>query len=403
MILENMIKHKLKLVKNLASNGKYRTVKLFLAIISCTMFFLKCIDSIDREITNSELSSVGTGFQIFHNLEGGERFAIVEPPLSGIISYSILNSIYQLDNIGAIPSGNYFDIVSFIFALETPKVIGSQILSSVGEKNFKVTRYVNILLLLVVVYIVSRGNIFILIIAPLLLMPYSGALMTSTSETLSTLFLLLTLNLVKSTSDCPSYIKFTLLGLVIGLLMATYGSNGMILAGIAILSQVIFIDIKEKRFNKGFKREWVIGTLITFGVSLITLWICYGMDLACYCQLESLLSLKPSSSIRIVPFFDIMKQTIFEIIFSTKEHKYSLFENVSNFFNGYNLLVILLIILVSVRKLSHYGIFSLISLIAVLIYNDSNVELINSFFNIISVILAIALTLQIRDYFNGVS
>jgi hypothetical protein len=367
-------------------------------IASCIVLLWGSIQSIEKEVTKDEIAAVGTGFQIFHNLGGGEKFAIVQPPLPGIMSYTILSSTYQLQNIAAIPSGNYFDMVSFIFALETPKVIGNEILLSVGEENFKKIRYVNLLLVATILYIISRKSISLVTILAITLYPFTDILMTGTTEALSGLLVMLLLDGMISSM---SYVKFTIVGLIIGLLIATAGTSGMILAGAAILSQIVFIDIKKKRLSKGFKREWVIGTFLIFTTATTIAWICYGMDLACYCQLESLLGLEPSSSIRIVPFFDSMKQTLFDIIFSTNDHKYSFSENISNFFNRYNIIIAALNVFFAIKKLSHYGIFSLVSLFCIFLYNDSQIELIRSFFDTMSVVLTITLTLQLKDYIKS--
>ena len=101
------------------------------------LFLLLTFDEVIMDLSTNHFSFL----KIFYNLEGQEKFAIVQPPLPGIILYSLLKSLYHINNISVIPSGSYFGLVSFIYALETPKMIGSDILSAIGTDHFKMIRY----------------------------------------------------------------------------------------------------------------------------------------------------------------------------------------------------------------------------------------------------------------------
>ncbi len=367
-------------------------------LISCFILFYSCLKSIDRPITDNEIAAVGTGFQVLYNLGVREKFAIMQPPLSGIVFYTSLKTLYQLKIIDIIPSGNYFDMISFIFAMETPKMIGNEVLSTIGEKNFRIIRYLNILWSLLIIYIISRRNILLGGMLALIFVPVTDMIMISTTQILSALLVVLVLELIISMMHCISYLKFILLGCVIGLLIAVSGTDGLLLSGMAIVSQIFWQDMNEKKLCKGFKKDWGIGSCITLCIAFFIAWICYGMDLACFCQLQSLLGFKPTNSIRIVPFFDFMKQTIFEVIFKINDNKYSFYQNISIFYNVYNGIITTVNLLLMIMKRNQYGIFSIILLISVFIYNNIYKKNIHLFFDVLSILMAIMIHFQVADY-----
>ena len=366
--------------------------RLIFTIISCFILIYSCIKSIDNTITEDEITAVGTGFEVFYNLGVQEKFAIMQPPLSGIISYSILKGFHQLNNIAVIPSGHYFGLVSFMFAIETPKMIGNEIISAIGKQNFKIIRYINILWVVLILYIISRRNVLLGGVLAIFLYPLNDIIITSTVQVLSVLLVIIILELMNSIKESVSYLKLILLGIVIGLLLAVYGSDGILLVGIIIISQVISRDIEKKKLSKGFKKALIIRGFITFLSAIFIVWICYGMDLACFCQLQSLMGFEPTNSIRIVPFFDSIKQFFFEILFPMHDHKYSFFENISRFFNMYNIIItaLSLLMMLKIGNLhNQYGIFSIILIVAVCIYNDSNPVKIEIFFQTTTIILTV--------------
>lgn len=370
-------------------------LKWCFTIISFIIFLLTGIQSINEPLSDFEIKAIGTGFEIIYNIDAEEKFAILEPPLPGIISYAILKSFYIIEDISYMPSGNYFNIVSFMFALETSKVIGQNIVSLVGEKNCKIIRYINIIWLVIILFIVLKHNIIIGGLLMLFLYPLQTIIMTSTNQTLSLLLVILTLEIMSSIMQHFSYLKYILLGVIVGLLIAVSGSDGILLAGMAIVSVIIWTDIKQKKMHKGFKKKYLIGYLITCFSLIFVVWICYGMDLVCLCQLESLLGLPPTNAIRIIPFFDSMKQIIFEIIFPMDNHQYSFLENISIFFNVYNIIITILSLLMVIKVGSQYGIFSIVLLLSISIYNNINPEKINVFLQINAMLLVTITTLQI--------
>jgi hypothetical protein len=364
-------------------------------IISCIIFILGSIKSIDQPISDSEIRAIGTGFEIFYNLEAPEKFAILEPPLSGIISYTLLKNLYSLGDISYIPSGNYFGLLAFMFALETPKIIGSQILANIGEKNFKNLRYINLIWIAMILYLVSRENIILGGILMLFLYPFQDRMMTSMTQTLSILLILLVLALMNATIKRMSYFHCIMLGVVIGLLIALSGSDGILFAGMAIVSVIIWHDIEKKKLSKGFKKQYLLGYLKACFTAMFILWICYGMDLVCFCQLQSLLGFTPTNSMRIVPFFDSIKQVVFEVLFPMYEHQYSFIGNISEFFNPYNTIITILNLFLGIKIQNQNRVFSIVLIASICLYNNSNPAKIDNFFQITSMILVILNTLQI--------
>ena len=377
-------------------------LKWLCAIISCTILIYGCIKSINKPISEGEIKSVGVGFEVFYNLKAKEKFAILYPPLPGIISYSTLNSIYQPQTASIIPSGNYFGLVSFMFAIETPNLIGSEILSTVGEENFKVIRYINILWVVLLLLFVSKGDIGFIGVLSLFLYPLTDIMMNSNVQILSALLVILVLELMNSILSCISYIKFILLGIVFGLLISVSGTNGFLFGGVAVISQIIWRDIEGKKLSKGFKKEWLFGSLLAIFTGMVVAWICYGMDLACFCQLQSLLGFEPTNSARVVPFFDSMKQIVFESVFAIYGHKYSFFGNLRGFFTIHNAIITTLSLFMMIKRFNQYGIFSIILILAICIYNDVDEDKIQIFFEITSIILTSLTGLSVwKIYLNS--
>ena len=374
----------------------YRS-KLFFTILSFIIFILSSIEYINKPLSDSEIKAIGTGFEVIHNINSHEKFAILEPPLAGIMSYLILNTFYTIDNISYITSGNYFDMISFLFALETSKMIGKKIVLLIGDENCKIIRYLNLLWLVIIFYLISKDNIILCLILMFFLYPIRSIIITSSNEILSVLLVITTLDIMNFIikNDCI-YKQYIFLGVIVGLLISGSGFNGVILGGMAISSVIIESDLEKKKFNKGFKKKYFIGYLLLLISAIFCLWICYGMNLVSLNQL----GLSQISNIKIIPYFDTIKQIIFESIFLIDDNQYSFFDNISIFFNLYNNIIIILSLLISINNVNQNSIFSIMLIISIAIYNSPNYEHIHIFFTITSILLAILTTLDTNRLFS---
>jgi hypothetical protein len=365
------------------------------AILGFLLLFYGVKNSLDNPAAEKEIANVGNGFAAYHNLKANEKFAILQPPLVGIISFSTLQLFFQFDDVSALPSQNYFDMLAFMYASEVPRLLGRQIVEKVD--NFRIARLPNLLLLVVFLAILACKNFFLSGLLAALLYPVSGLIVSATPQLITSLLVITSFELMTSILKKRSSAKFALLGITIGLAMASFGAAVFILCGISICTPIIMYDWKNKSRSKGFNGEWLKDSVLCFVLAAAVAWIAYGRGLACLCQLQTLLGFAPTSSIRIIPFFDSLKQFVFEILFQPDQHVYSFKANISQFFNFKNSLLVLGITIVSLKHFNHYSLFSLALVAAAIFFNDLNHEKVILFFETVSIILTISAILLLNN------
>lgn len=359
------------------------------------LLFYGLKEAFNKPPTENEIANLGNGFALFHNLDSTEKFAIVQPPLAGLLSFSILKMCSNFDSVSAVPSQNYFDMLGFINALEAPNTLGQQVIDK--SSNLKIARSVNLCLVVILLLILARRNCLLSGLAALMLYPASGVIASATAPMLSALLVTAAFQLMVSILRNKSSSRFILLGIVIGLVIASAGASAFILCGISICTPLIMHDWNNKTRSRGFSPDGVRNIGLCFFVAGATAWLAYGMDLACLCQLQTLLGFAPTSSLRVVPFFDPLKQFVFEILFQPQQHIYSFRDNFLQFFDMTNSVLSLLILVCSLRHFHNYSLFSLLLLLSALFYNDPNHAKITLFFDTVSLTLTISAVLLLNN------
>jgi hypothetical protein len=302
----------------------------FFVLISCIIFFcLKSYnDIISLDITKDEVKDLGNGVILYKNIQSNneDRFAILYPPLSGLLSLISLNAFTHLsiENIQSIPSGNYSDMVSYMYATDLPYAIGTNIIQTLSEDDISklkiAMRWKNIIGILGLFYILilHKPNLWTVVLV--LFFIFNNEFITYTSQVLCSLFTIITFELVVSTLKFRSKLKFSIIGLLLGLTVSVAGINGLKLNLMMIVAALIYDDLKSKSLNKGFKKDWIIGVGICLFITVITTWVVYGVYLEKFKEVLVIFNVENKllfniAELEVIPFYDTFKQTIFEIIF----------------------------------------------------------------------------------------
>ncbi len=338
-----------------------------------------------------------------------DRFAILSPPLSGLftaISLNIFTDI-SIDNISFLPSGNYSDMISYIYATELSYGVGINIIQNLSQGDIyklKIAmRWKNIIgmLGLFCILLLHRQHILNGLLA--LFFIFNNEFIISTSQVLCSLFIISTFKLVISILKLRSKVKFGIIGFFLGLTVGVAGIDGLKLNLMTIIAALIYDDFKNKSLNKGFKKDWVIGVLICFFITIITTWITYGLYLE---KLEEVLIIfnienKFLFSIRelkVIPFYDIFKQTIFEIIFKDSTDITSFKVHLMLAVRYCWLSILLIIFQIKQMKLNQYLIASVLILFIGIISNGQNAAKVLIMMQTISIIMPVLIFLSL---YNG--
>lgn len=356
-------------------------IRNFIVVIICLL--LVFYDGAD--LTKNEIKDLGVGASIYHNLHSNRKFAILHPPLSGIISFMSVKHFlnFNISSLATEPSGNYDDLVTYMYALKTPFILGEGILKNLQLQYSTyhiamIMRIKNFCLVFLILLYLAYKNIPFTIAVAIVLLPLRIA--DSTSEIMSAFLIVCTLILMNSILYYRSRAKFVLLGIVLGLSISNYGFKGLILCGASICSSIISYDLQNKIKSRGFNLIWFLDVFFCIIVALTVTWILYGMDLVCICQLESLLELqsafyKSIMNWKIVPFFDTFKQSMFEVIFRDNEDQQSFFQNIFTFFTLQNIILTLFAIESTIKQRNSYSILCCFLILSGIVLNTYGVIL----------------------------
>jgi hypothetical protein len=382
-------------------------LKILCLVFLIIVFCLKSFDNLkSQDITRDEVEDLGNGLSLYWNIKSNntDRFAILSPPLSGILTVLSLNLFtdISMENLNFLPSGNYSDMVSYMYAISSSQKIGEGIIQNLSKDEvykLKIAmRWKNIIGMLVIFCILIFYNQSFLSILLVLIFTLNNSFINSTSQVLCSLFVIVTLELIISTLKSKSKIKFTAWGLFIGLTISSSGFNGLKLNLMTIIAALVYDDFTNKSLNRGFKKDWIMGVLLSCFVCIIMTWITYGLYLAPLEEGLQIFNIESDLSsdilnLKIIPFYDTFKQSIFEIIF--REDNY-----VASF--GINLMILLryswifvLVLLFKVKKIqiNQYFIALILILFISIISSNQNHEKALIFLQTISIILPILMTL----------
>jgi len=380
--------------------------------ISCLVFLIIvfCFRSFDnlksQDITRDEVEDLGNGLSLYLNVVSNntDKFAILSPPLSGILTVLALNLFTDISmkNLNFLPSGNYSDMVSYMYAISTPQKIGENIiknLSKDGIYNLKLAmRWKNIIGMLVIFCVLILHSQSFLHILLILIFTFNNAFITSTSQVLCSLFVIITLELIISTLKSKSRIKFTALGLFIGLTISSAGFDGLKLNLMTIIATLVYDDFTNKSLNRGFKKDWIMGVLLSCFICIIMTWITYGLYLAPLKEGLQIFNIESDLSsyilnLKVIPFYDSFKQNIFEIIFREDNYVSSFKVNLMILLKSFWPFALLLIFNARKIQINQYLIAFVLILFIGIISSNQNHEKALIFLQTISIILPILMTL----------
>lgn len=380
---------------HLLLKNKQMKAKVAILVISLGIFLLNAFISLnEKDITAVEIESLGNGIALYHNIKTGNenRFAILIPPLPGALTlFAILpdQSIAQL-----IPSGDYSDLISYMYALSIPMTLGGSFVAP--EMDLKLAmRWKNIVCLICIFMILFLKGEYTLTFLLIIFFTIFADFVTSTSQALCALFVICSAQLMSSLLSSRFLWKFILLGVLCGLTIASFGSNGLILHGIGIASPIITYDLQHKSLNRGFKKNWVIGFLLYFLVALFTTWITYGMYLEKFRAVAGMFGYNSSIELRIFPFYDSIKQSVFELIFQDKSNEYCITYNFITLF--ISLIVFLPILIYKFKSVKWQTIFPISLLIIAIFFNNKDHQKVRLFLETVSIIFPAAVVFAVAE------
>lgn len=357
----------------------------FTFLFFCILYFV-----IKTPITQNEIRSIGNGFAVVHNIMESKKFAVLYAPLSSIISYLFLSLTTNFEKIYVHSSNNYNDIISYIYALNVPEIIGNQIINSDSTIEKISIRLHNIILILILIY--YRKSQY-----SILLLQFSQIIAISTFQVISVFLMVLSMTSMRDILQQQNVKKFSILGLIYGLLISASGCNGLFMILSSMCAILISHDMMHKKHSKGFKIAWIKNILVCFIITLIVIWIAYGMDLVPLYNIQNLFGLAILNSIaklEIVPFFDIIQQAIFEVLF--RENKvHSIMNNMMLLIQIFNINLIFIIYTCYRKPLHEYSIFSYIILFCAAL-NIHNIQL---FIETTAIILTLVCTWRLSEEF----
>ena len=113
-------------------------LKILCLVFLIIVFCLKSFDNLkSQDITRDEVEDLGNGLSLYWNIKSNntDRFAILSPPLSGILTVLSLNLFtdISMENLNFLPSGNYSDMVSYMYAISSPQKIGEGIIQNLSK------------------------------------------------------------------------------------------------------------------------------------------------------------------------------------------------------------------------------------------------------------------------------
>ncbi len=369
--------------------------KIAILVIFLGIFLFNSFISLkERDITALEIESLGNGIALYNNIKTGnvERFAILIPPLPGAMT---LSSILPSPEITALPSGDYGNLVSYIYALSIPMTLGESFRAP--EINLKLAmRWKNIVCLVGIFIILLYKKEYLLTSVMMVFFIIFSNFITSTSQVLCAFFVIISTQLMTSLLNNQITIwKFILLGFFCGLTIASFGMNGLILHGIGVASQIITYDLQHKSVNKGFKKNWVIGFFCYFLIAVFSTWAMYGFYLEKFSVVAGMFGYNSSFDLRIVPFYDSIKQTIFELIFKDKFNEYCITCNLITLWTSF--MVFLPILIYKFKQLKWQAFFPISLLIIAIFFNDRNPQKVRLFFETVSIIFPVAVIFAIAE------
>jgi hypothetical protein len=380
---------------HLLLKNKQMKAKIAILVISLGIFLLNAFISLkEKDITAVEIESLGNGIALYHNIstDNTERFAILIPPLSGALTlFAILpdQSSAQL-----MTSGDYSDLISYMYALSIPMTLGESLVAP--EIDLKLAmRWKNIVCMLLIFVVLCLKGEYILTSLLIVFFTIFENFVTSTSQVLCALFVICSAQLMSSLLSSRFLWKFILLGVLCSLTIASFGINGLILHGIGIASPIMTYDLQHKSLNRGFKKNWVIGFLLYFLVALFTAWITYGMYLEKFRTVAGMFGYKSSIELRIIPFYDSIKQTVFELIFKDKFNEYCIKYNLITLWSS--LIVFLPILIYKFKSLKWQTIFPISLLIIAIFFNNNDHQKVRLFLETVSIIFPAAVVFAVAE------
>ena len=305
---------------------------------------------------NEEISNIGTGIQVISNVKNNNNYAIVQPPLPGILSAILIGETFKNDTL-LIGNDKYYDFISYLQTMYTPYIIGNAILENF-EGNL-ILRYASILSILVVslcIYTICRfctnsvsATIFSVIFFLIQIYSSYEQIIRINGLSLTQIFLwsgLITMmSILQKLNTCKSII---LGGLFAGAAMSG-GGNAIILMLILLMSCLISKDIARKKISNGFNKKWTYCILLLIFTFFFILWLGYGAKMSAP---EDLI-IQPfyvffkkynMEKQHIIAFMDIIKKFIFDVLFSQSSDV----ENTISIIGRYNFFIEKLVFLPSI-------------------------------------------------------
>ena len=384
-------------------------LKILCLVFLIIVFCLKSFDNLkSQDITRDEVEDLGNGLSLYWNIKSNntDRFAILSPPLSGILTVLSLNLFtdISMENLNFLPSGNYSDMVSYMYAISSPQKIGEGIIQNLSKDEvykLKIAmRWKNIIGMLVIFCILIFYNQSFLSILLVLIFTLNNSFINSTSQVLCSLFVIVTLELIISTLKSKSKIKFTAWGLFIGLTISSSGFNGLKLNLMTIIAALVYDDFTNRSLNRGFKKDWIIGVLISCFVCIMITWITYGLYLAPLEEGLQIFNIESDFSsdivnLKVIPFYDTFKQTIFEIIFREDNYVSAFRINLIILLKSFWPLLLLLIFNARKIQINQYLISCVLILFIGIISSNQNHEKTLIFLQTISIISQVLIFLSL--------
>ncbi len=346
---------------------KHHVISIFLSLV--LFFVMTCLYIVlDRNInitqpSNREIIQLGIGTQWLYNVTSHSndysRFAIVHPPLSGIVTALPLYLYgFRLENdfIYMNTNNQYDDMVSYLHAMKMPYIVGNEVISQANINKIDIYRFLRmpnitcvgitcIIILIFTLYITQSYNIalFSVITYVLLLLLNQNIQMTFVTMTSTNLLaMLLTASWFATMSmlSNPNYYKCSMIGVTIGGLYITADTTGMLFFCMVICANILTNDILQKQLSRGFKLQWVRYCLYTILIFLSIVWIGYGMYLAPPDEFITPFIFNITQNIcktlgcnitdiKIIPFDDNLRKLMYSVMFEDMEEKSS----VCNVFN----------------------------------------------------------------------
>jgi hypothetical protein len=380
---------------HLLLKNKQMKAKVAILIIFFGIFLFNSFISLKKkDITVIEIESLGNGVALYHNVKNSNesRFAILIPPLPGVTT---LFPILQSPEIAALPSGDYSDLVSYMYALSIPMTLGESFRAP--EMDLKLSmRWKNIVCFIGIFIILFCKKEYILTLVMMFFFTIFSDFIISTSQVLCALFVIWSAHLMTSLLNySKEKWKFILLGLLCSLTVGSFGINGLILHGVGIASPIIIYDLQHKTLNRGFKKYWVIGFLLYFLVALLATWAMYGFYLEKFSVVAGMFGYKSSIELRIIPFYDSIKQTVFEVIFKDKFNEYCIKYNLITLWSS--LIVFLPILIYKFKSLKWQAFFPISLLIIAIFFNDRDQQKVRLFLETVSIIFPAAVIFAIAE------